>query len=129
MTPVAITTTAEIAATGRNAPAAVRQATGRCEVRPHSYVFRVELSTAGRATGVLYYDENKREQRQKARAVVLRSSTPQEGELQWNYLQKHKPYAVDLVLSEELDASNLMMPIVGLNRNIHKTPAIAGAIA
>jgi ABC-type nitrate/sulfonate/bicarbonate transport system substrate-binding protein len=37
----------------------------------------------------------------KARAVVLRSSTPQEGELQWNYLQTHKPYAVDLVLSEE----------------------------
>lgn len=37
----------------------------------------------------------------KARAVVLRSSTPEEAELQWGYLQEHKPYASDLVLSEE----------------------------
>lgn len=37
----------------------------------------------------------------KARANVLRSSSPEEGELQWSYLQKHKPYAADLVLSEE----------------------------
>jgi NitT/TauT family transport system substrate-binding protein len=37
----------------------------------------------------------------KARAVVLKSSPAEEGESQWNYLQKHKPYAVDLVLSEE----------------------------
>jgi ABC-type nitrate/sulfonate/bicarbonate transport system substrate-binding protein len=37
----------------------------------------------------------------KARAVVLKSSTPEEGESQWSYLQAHKPYATDLVLSEE----------------------------
>jgi ABC-type nitrate/sulfonate/bicarbonate transport system substrate-binding protein len=37
----------------------------------------------------------------KARAVVLKTSTPEEAELQWSYLQKHRPYAADLVLSEE----------------------------
>ncbi len=37
----------------------------------------------------------------KARAVVLKSSTPEEAESQWSYLQKHKPYASDLVLGEE----------------------------
>jgi choline dehydrogenase-like flavoprotein len=47
------------------------EATGRCEIRPESYVFRVELNDGGRATGVRYFDGNKRERFQKARAVVL----------------------------------------------------------
>jgi choline dehydrogenase-like flavoprotein len=47
------------------------EATGRCEVRPHSYVFNVALNAAGRATGVHYYDADKREHFQKAKAVVL----------------------------------------------------------
>ena len=45
--------------------------TGRCEVRPESYVFRVETNEKGRATGVRYFDRDKRERFQKARAVVL----------------------------------------------------------
>ena len=45
--------------------------TGRCEVRPESYVFRVETNAKGRATGVRYFDRDKRERFQKARAVVL----------------------------------------------------------
>jgi choline dehydrogenase-like flavoprotein len=47
------------------------EATGRCEVRPGSYVFRVETDARGRATGVRYFDGAKREHFQKARAVVL----------------------------------------------------------
>jgi choline dehydrogenase-like flavoprotein len=47
------------------------EATGRCEVRPESYVFRVETNDRGRATGVRYFDREKRERFQKARAVVL----------------------------------------------------------
>jgi choline dehydrogenase-like flavoprotein len=47
------------------------EATGRCEVRPHSYVFNVALDKRGRATGVQYFDAAKRERFQKARAVVL----------------------------------------------------------
>ena len=46
-------------------------ATGKCEVRPDSTVFRVETDAAGRATGVLYWDRAGAEQRQQARAVVL----------------------------------------------------------
>jgi ABC-type nitrate/sulfonate/bicarbonate transport system substrate-binding protein len=37
----------------------------------------------------------------KARAVVLKSSSAEEGEAQWNYVQKYKPYAIDLMLNEE----------------------------
>jgi choline dehydrogenase-like flavoprotein len=46
-------------------------ATGRCEVRPNATVFRVDMDRHGRARGVLYRDERGREQRQKARAVIL----------------------------------------------------------
>jgi hypothetical protein len=37
----------------------------------------------------------------KARATVLKSSPPGEGDMQWSYLQRNKPYATDLVLGEE----------------------------
>jgi len=47
------------------------EATNRCEIRPESYVFRIAMNDKGRATGVLYYDSQKREQLQKARAVVV----------------------------------------------------------
>jgi len=47
------------------------EATGRCEVRPESYVFRIGMNKAGRATGVHYFDRDRKEQFQKARAVVV----------------------------------------------------------
>jgi choline dehydrogenase-like flavoprotein len=45
--------------------------TGRCEVRPNSFVFRIETNPQGRATGVAYFDGNKRERFQRARAVIV----------------------------------------------------------
>lgn len=47
------------------------EATGRCEVRSESYVFRIGMNDKGRATGVHYFDAKKKEQFQKARAVVV----------------------------------------------------------
>lgn len=47
------------------------EATGRCEVRPNSYVFHIETNERGRATGVRYFDQEGREQLQKARAVIV----------------------------------------------------------
>ncbi len=47
------------------------EATGRCEIRPGSYVARVETDRDGRATGVAYFDAQKRLQLQRAKAVVL----------------------------------------------------------
>ena len=49
----------------------VAQQTGRCEIRPQSYVFRVELNRQRRATGVAYFDAQRRTQFQKARAVIV----------------------------------------------------------
>jgi choline dehydrogenase-like flavoprotein len=47
------------------------EATGRCEVRSQSYVYHVATDSKGRATGVHYFDRDKREHFQKARAVVV----------------------------------------------------------
>jgi choline dehydrogenase-like flavoprotein len=47
------------------------EATGRCEVRSESYVFRIGMNPQRRATGVHYFDAAKKEQFQKARAVVV----------------------------------------------------------
>jgi choline dehydrogenase-like flavoprotein len=47
------------------------ESTGNCEVRPDSYVFRIVTDTRGRATGVAYFDGERRERMQRARAVVL----------------------------------------------------------
>ncbi len=50
-------------------PAAVK--TGRCEIRPESYVRAIEVDRRGRATGAVYFDRQGKERRQRARAVVI----------------------------------------------------------
>jgi choline dehydrogenase-like flavoprotein len=47
------------------------EATGRCEIRPMSYVRKIELDRRGRAIGVKYFDARKREVFQRAKAVVV----------------------------------------------------------
>jgi choline dehydrogenase-like flavoprotein len=49
----------------------VAEATGKCEVRPDSYVARIETNSEGRVTGVSYFDAKKQMQLQRARAVVV----------------------------------------------------------
>lgn len=46
-------------------------ATGRCEVRPNSYVRKIETDARGRVTGVKYFDAAKKEVFQRAKAVVV----------------------------------------------------------
>lgn len=47
------------------------EGSGRCEVRPNCHVRKVEVDARGRASAVIYYDAEGKEQRQRARAVVL----------------------------------------------------------
>ncbi|MEO5568445.1 MAG: GMC family oxidoreductase, partial [Gemmatimonadaceae bacterium] len=46
-------------------------ATNRCEIRTHSYARKIETSAAGRVTGVTYFDRDRKEVTQRAKAVVL----------------------------------------------------------
>ncbi len=45
--------------------------TGRCEIRPNSYVHKIEIDKSGRATGAIYFDAKKNIHVQKAKAVIL----------------------------------------------------------
>src|SRR5215467_5885643 len=45
--------------------------TGRCEIRPNSYVYRIEIDSAGHVTGVTYFDKQKTAHFQRAKAVIL----------------------------------------------------------
>lgn len=47
------------------------EASGNCEIRPESTVFRIVKGDDGRVSEVLYYDKDGNEQGQKAKAVVL----------------------------------------------------------
>jgi choline dehydrogenase-like flavoprotein len=47
------------------------EATGRCEIRSESYVRKVEIDDRGKATGVIYYDVDRVEHFQRAKAVIV----------------------------------------------------------
>ncbi|MGK2934256.1 MAG: GMC family oxidoreductase N-terminal domain-containing protein, partial [Gemmatimonadaceae bacterium] len=46
-------------------------ATTRCEIRPDSYVRRIEMRPNGRVSGVTYFDKDRKHVFQRAKAVVL----------------------------------------------------------
>ena len=47
------------------------EATGNLDLRPESHVSRIEHDARGKATGVVYFDKDGKEQRQKARIVAV----------------------------------------------------------
>src|SRR5271168_3065303 len=63
----------EVGAKSSSLASAIRMAekTGRCEIRPNSYVHRIELDANGRATGAVYFDAQRNVHLQKAKAVVI----------------------------------------------------------
>ncbi|MEO5817233.1 MAG: GMC family oxidoreductase [Gemmatimonadaceae bacterium] len=67
------------------------EATGRCEIRPLSYVRKVEVNGAGRVTGVTYLDARRREVFQRAKAVVLCANGAETPRLLLNSASKRFP--------------------------------------
>jgi len=63
----------EVGAKSSSLATAIRAAekTGRCEIRPNSYVHRIETDANGRATGATYFDDKRNIHLQKAKAVVV----------------------------------------------------------
>src|ERR1700733_1991222 len=47
----------------------IAEQTGRCEIRTHSYVREISVDSKGRVTGAIYFDAQKNEVFQKAKAV------------------------------------------------------------
>jgi choline dehydrogenase-like flavoprotein len=67
------------------------EATGLCEVRAQSYVFHVATDAKGRATGVQYFDLDKKEHFQPARAVVLSANGAETARLLLNSTSSRFP--------------------------------------
>lgn len=70
-------------------PAAER--TGRCEIRPGSYVRKIETDRRGRASGVVYFDSGRREHFQPARAVIVCANGAETPRLLLMSRSKHFP--------------------------------------
>jgi len=49
----------------------IAEKTNRCEIRANSYVREISVNDAGKVTGAVYFDDQQREQFQKAKVVVL----------------------------------------------------------
>ena len=80
--------------------------TGRCEIRPNSYVRRIVTDGQGRATGAVYFDEKKREVFQRARTVVLCANGVESARLL--LISKSNQFPQGLANSSGLVGKNLM---------------------
>lgn len=101
--------------------------TGRCELRPNSYVHRIETDESGRVTGVVYFDAQKREQRQRAKTVVLSANGAETARLL--LLSKASRFPDGLANSSGMVGKNLMFnagTIAGA-RYEHQVNAYKGA--
>jgi choline dehydrogenase-like flavoprotein len=70
------------------------EATGQCEIRPLSYVFRVDTNPQGRTTGVHYFDVHKRQHFQRAKAVVLSANGAETARLLLNSSSNRFPHGL-----------------------------------
>jgi len=84
----------------------IAEKTGKCEIRPNSYVHKIETDAQGRATGALYFDANRREVFQKAKAVVVCSNGAETARLL--LLSKSKRFPDGLANSSGLVGKYLM---------------------
>ena len=81
--------------------------TGRCEIRVKSYVREISVDGSGRVTGVIYFDAQKREVRQRARAVVLSANGTESARLL--LMSKSTRFPDGLANSSGMVGRNLMM--------------------
>ncbi len=70
------------------------EATGLCEVRSGSYVFHIDTNAQGRTTGAHYFDKNRKQHFQAARAVVLSANGAETARLLLNSTSSRFPHGL-----------------------------------
>jgi len=80
--------------------------TGRCEIRPNSYVRKIVTDARGRATGAVYFDARRKETLQRAKAVVVCANGVESAKLL--LLSKSNRFPNGLANSSGLVGKNLM---------------------
>ena len=84
----------------------VAEQTGRCEIRPDSYVRRIATDARGRATGAVYFDARRREVFQRAKVVVVCANGVESAKLL--LLSKSSRFPEGLANTSGLVGKNLM---------------------
>jgi choline dehydrogenase-like flavoprotein len=98
----------------------VAEKTGRCEIRPNSYVRKIETDAQGRATGAIYFDANKREIFQRAKAVMVCANGAETARLL--LLSKSKRFPQGLANSSGLVGTHLMWDTGALAMGLFEHP-------
>jgi choline dehydrogenase-like flavoprotein len=94
--------------------------TGVCEIRPNSVVHRVEHDARGRVTGVAYFDAQKRDHVQRAKAVVLCANGGETPRLLLNSASSRFPHG--LANSSGWVGQNLMFNGAGIGVGVFERP-------
>jgi choline dehydrogenase-like flavoprotein len=112
----------EVGAKSSSLASAIREAekTGRCEIRPNSYVHRIETDANGRAVGAVYFDEKKNVHLQKAKAVVLCANGAETPRLL--LLSANKRFPNGLANSSGYVGKNLMFNGGGISFGVFEHP-------
>jgi choline dehydrogenase-like flavoprotein len=98
----------------------VAEKTGKCEIRPNSYVRKIETDAHGSATGAVYFDANRREIFQRAKGVVVCANGAETARLL--LLSKSKRFPDGLANSSGLVGKYLMWDTGGLAMGLFEHP-------
>jgi choline dehydrogenase-like flavoprotein len=98
----------------------IAEKTGKCEIRPNSYVRKIETDAQGRATGATYFDASKREIFQRAKAVMVCANGAETARLL--LLSKSKRFPQGLANSSGLVGTHLMWDTGALAMGLFEHP-------
>jgi choline dehydrogenase-like flavoprotein len=112
----------EVGAKSSSLATAIRMAekTGRCEIRPNSYVHRIETDANGRAVGAVYFDEQRNTHLQKAKAVVVCANGAETPRLL--LLSANKQFPNGLANSSGFVGKNLMLNSGAISTGVFEHP-------
>ena len=94
--------------------------TGRCEIRPNCYVYRIETGATGRVTGALYFDLQRNSHLQKAKAVILCANGAETPRLL--LLSSNRHFSNGLANSSGLVGKYLMLSSAGRTVGLFEHP-------
>ncbi|MEJ8851987.1 GMC family oxidoreductase [Variovorax rhizosphaerae] len=94
--------------------------TGNMDLRPESHVSRIEHNDAGKVTGVVYFDKDGKEQRQKARVVCVAANSIETARLL--LLSASNKYKDGLANSSGQVGRNYMRHLTGSVYGLFKQP-------
>jgi choline dehydrogenase-like flavoprotein len=98
----------------------VAEKTGKCEIRPNSYVHKIEIDANGRATGAVYFDSERNVHLQKAKAVVISANGAETPRLL--LLSANKQFPNGLANSSGLVGKHLMFNSGAVSIGVFEEP-------